>query len=134
MAAGDAAMNGLSKGFGWSRGVDIESRLPDTIEGATSWLYVEGRDHRQSIPGHGRTKRRPLSDVYAWSIRDALPTIPIPLLSPDSDISLDLAKIVAAVDDRGHYERSIDYHAPLALPLGVADRTWAEELARSVPL
>jgi hypothetical protein len=78
-----------------------------------------------------RTDRRPRSDVYAWSIRDKLPTIPIPLLSPDPDIALDLAEVVATVYNRGHYERSIDYHAPLALPLAAADRIWAELQARS---
>jgi hypothetical protein len=79
-----------------------------------------------------RTERRPLSDVYTWSIRDTLPTIPIPLLSPDPDIPLDLAEVFATVYERGHYERSIDYQAPLVLPLAAADRTWAEERARPV--
>ncbi len=78
-----------------------------------------------------RTERRPLSDVYSWSVRDSLPTIPIPLLSPDPDIPLDLAELFATVYHRGHYERSIDYQAPLILPLAAADRTWAEERARS---
>ena len=78
-----------------------------------------------------RTERRPVADVYSWSIRDRLPTIPIPLVSPDPDILLDLARIFAAVYDRGRYDRSIDYQVPLPLPLGTSDRMWAEEVARS---
>ena len=78
-----------------------------------------------------RTERRPLADVYSWSIRDPLPTIPIPLVLPDPDILLDLAPIFAAVYKRSRYDRSIDYQAPLPLPLGTSDRVWAEELARS---
>ena len=73
-----------------------------------------------------RTERRPRSDVYAWSLRDPLPTIPIPLLSPDPDIPLDLAAIFATVYQRGRYEQSIDYGEPLVLPLSAEDRAWAE--------
>lgn len=78
-----------------------------------------------------RRERRPLSDVYSWSIRDRLPTIPIPLLAPDPDVPLDLAAIFATVYQRGQYERSIDYTAPLNLPIGAPDRGWAENLART---
>jgi len=78
-----------------------------------------------------RTERRPLSEVYSWSVRNPLPTIPIPLMAPDLDVPLDLAAIFTAVYQRGQYERSIDYAAPLDLPLGSDDRTWAEDLARS---
>jgi hypothetical protein len=77
-----------------------------------------------------RTDQRPRSDVYTWSVRDSLPTVPIPLVSPDPDIPLDLAELFATVYDRGHYERSIDYRSPLILPLAAADRMWAEEQAR----
>ena len=78
-----------------------------------------------------RTERRPMADVYSWSIRDRLPTIPIPLLAPDRDVPLDLAAIFATVYQRGQYERSIDYTAPLSLPISATDRGWAENLART---
>jgi hypothetical protein len=77
-----------------------------------------------------RRERRPLSDVYSWSIRHRLPTIPIPLLAPDPDVPLDLAAIFATVYQRGQYERSIDYTA-LNLPISATDRGWAEDLART---
>ena len=80
-----------------------------------------------------RTERRPLADVYSWSVRDGLPTIPIPLVAPDPDVPLGLAVIFATVYQRGQYERSIDYLAPLDLPLAAPDRAWAEALARGVP-
>jgi hypothetical protein len=71
-----------------------------------------------------RTEERPLSNVYSWSVRDSLPTIPVPLLAPDPDMPLDLAAIFATVYRRGQYERSIDYGAALDLPLSGADRAW----------
>jgi Protein of unknown function (DUF4058) len=67
----------------------------------------------------------------SWSIRDPLPTIPVPLMAPDPDISLDLAAVFGAVYRRGQYERSIDYQAPLELPLAPKDRTWAQKRARA---
>jgi hypothetical protein len=78
-----------------------------------------------------RAEWRPMSDVYPWSIRDQLPSIPIPLMAPDPDIALDLAAIFATVYQRARYERSIDYTAPLSLPLSAEDRAWAEALARA---
>ena len=78
-----------------------------------------------------RAERRPDCDVFAWTIRDPLPTIPIPLLAPDADVLVDLAPLFASVYDQARYDGSIDYRAPLSLPLGPEDRAWAEELARS---
>jgi hypothetical protein len=77
-----------------------------------------------------RDERRFLSDTYAWSIRDPLPTIPIPLMAPDPDVPLDLAGIFNTVYQRARYERSIDYAAPLGLSLKPEDRAWAESIAR----
>jgi hypothetical protein len=78
-----------------------------------------------------RAERRPDCDVFAWTIRDALPTIPIPLLPPDRDVHVALGPPFAAVYERARYARSIDYSAPLTTPLTPDDRSWAEELARA---
>jgi hypothetical protein len=77
-----------------------------------------------------RSEWRPMSEIYAWSIRHPLPSIPIPLMAPDPDIRLDLAEIFNTVYRRAHYERSINYGVPLELPLKPEDRAWAEEIAR----
>jgi hypothetical protein len=77
-----------------------------------------------------RAERRPDCDVFAWTVRDRLPTIPVPLLAPDADLHVDLAPLFASVYERARYPRSIDYRAPLAIPLDPESRTWAEELAR----
>jgi hypothetical protein len=78
-----------------------------------------------------RAERRFQSDAYAWTIRDPLPTIPVPLKAPDPDILLELAPIFATVYERARLGRSIDYAAPLRLPLSQEDRAWAEALARA---
>jgi Protein of unknown function (DUF4058) len=78
-----------------------------------------------------RAEQRFLSQTYAWTIHDRLPLIPIPLKAPDADVVLDLAAVFARVYEGARYERSIDYTAPLNLPLSDEDRTWAETLARA---
>jgi len=77
-----------------------------------------------------RAAQRTLGDVFAWSIRRPLPSVPIPLEVPDGDIILDLAALFSQAYERGRYSRLIDYRKPLGLPLAAEDRTWAEETAR----
>ena len=77
-----------------------------------------------------RARRRPDCDVYAWTIRDRLPAIPIPLLAPDPDIALDLGRVFATAYERGRYGRLIDYSMPLTLVRKPAERAWAEGIAR----
>jgi Protein of unknown function (DUF4058) len=78
-----------------------------------------------------RWNRRPVCEVYPWSIRRPLPTIRFPLLAPEPDVALDLAAIFATTFERGRYARSIDYQAPLAIGLNPEDRAWAEALAKA---
>ena len=78
-----------------------------------------------------RASCRPNSDVFAWSIRRPLPAIPIPLLDPDSDVPLDLGAVFAQTYDNAPYGGSIDYSAPLLVPLSPEDRAWAEEQGRT---
>ena len=75
-----------------------------------------------------RSGRRPACDVYAWTIRDPLPTIPLPLSEPDPDVPLDLSPAFATAYKRGRYARILRYQQPLTLPLSADDRTWAETI------
>jgi hypothetical protein len=63
-----------------------------------------------------RAGRRPDCDVYAWSIRRALPAIPIPLRPPDPDVLLDLAAVYATAHENGRNARRLDYAAPWPSP------------------
>jgi hypothetical protein len=76
-----------------------------------------------------RGDRRPVCQVYAWTVRDQLPPIPVPLMAPDRDVVIDRASVFAGVYERARYARSIDYAAPLEIPLKPEDKQWAEALA-----
>jgi hypothetical protein len=55
---------------------------------------------------------RAVRQVYAWTLRQPLPAIPIPLLAPDPDAWVDLAAVFRTTYERGRYARSLDYQAP----------------------
>lgn len=94
-------------------------------------LPIKGRfplgDHYAYI---SRGERMPECQLYAWTVRDPLPSIPIPLLAPDPDVVIELGPIFANVYERARNERSINYREPLALPFDADTRAWAEELAQ----
>jgi hypothetical protein len=75
-----------------------------------------------------RANRRPKAEVYAWSLRQPLPVIPIPLKNGDPDVMLDLQVVFTTVYDRARYDLTLDYTARLAPPLGKSDAAWARGL------
>ena len=78
-----------------------------------------------------RAEARPESDVYAWTIRDPLPSIPIPLSPPDPDVMLDLAAVFATAYERARYAELLDYSVPPSSVKKPTDRAWAERTARA---
>jgi hypothetical protein len=76
-----------------------------------------------------REQHRPRVDVYPWSLRDALPTIPVPLKPPDPDVGLDLADAFRLAYHRGRYTGSLPYDAPPPAPLPPDLLRWARTRA-----
>ncbi|MEZ8220671.1 Protein of unknown function (DUF4058) [Candidatus Fervidibacteria bacterium JGI MDM2 JNZ-1-D12] len=74
-----------------------------------------------------RSYRRPYCEVYAWTLRDKMPTIPIPLLKGDPDVTLDLQEIFNTVYDRAGYDYSLDYNREVEPPLKPEDAQWVKE-------
>ena len=74
----------------------------------------------------------PTAEVYAWTLRDRLPTIPIPLRSPDPDVRIDLQELFDRIYDLGRYGRTLRYDLPLpeGVPLHPEDRAWTEGTMR----
>ncbi len=74
-----------------------------------------------------RAERRPLVDVYGWPLLHRLPTIAIPLASPDPDITLDLQAIFNLVYDRAGYDYALDYEQPTIPPLSETELAWLRD-------
>jgi hypothetical protein len=73
------------------------------------------------------------AEYYAFPIRDALPSIRIPLRAGDQDIPLNLQKAIDRAYEGGSYGIRIDYTEPPEPQLSTEDAAWAADLiARSV--
>ena len=66
--------------------------------------------------------------LYPVGLRESLPCIPVPLVSPDPDILLDLQIIFNRLYQEGPYSRLLDYTAPPVPDFAEADATWAAAL------
>ena len=71
-----------------------------------------------------RPRRRPKADVYAWTMQQTLPAIPVPLKGDDPDVMLNLQSVFETVYERARYDLTIDYRAPLV----DADQEWLSNL------
>lgn len=75
-----------------------------------------------------RPNVRPDVDVFAWTLRQPLPTIPIPLAETDPDVLLDLQTAFTHTYDRAGYDYSLDYRDPVDPPLPEPDAAWVANL------
>jgi hypothetical protein len=76
-----------------------------------------------------RGHRRPRTDVFPWTLRQSLPTIPIPLKKDEPEVPLDLQAVFTTVFDRARYQLSLNYTDGPRLPLHESDATWMRQLA-----
>ena len=75
-----------------------------------------------------RGERRPMAELWAFSLRDPLPLIPVPLEPPDSDAPLDLQSAFDSVYEDAGYDYSLDYRRGTTPPLPSLDAEWAAKL------
>jgi Protein of unknown function (DUF4058) len=82
----------------WSRIAPRDALIDQPVNLVEIDLLLDGRPMPmgKNLPAGlhhaivARAPNRPDAQVYAWTIRHALPPIPIPLRAPDADVRLDL--------------------------------------------
>jgi hypothetical protein len=77
-----------------------------------------------------RAWHRRRANVYAWTMRQQLPTIPIPLCQNEPEPHLDLQKAFELTFERAAYQDSLDYSQPLKPAMDQDDSTWMEATLR----
>lgn len=95
---------------------------------------VPTRDDLPSAPYFlfvSRAELRPAVDVWPISLREPLPTVPVPLLEGDADVLLDLQQAFTTIYDALGYDLAVDYSKPPDVPLQADDAAWAEERIRN---
>jgi hypothetical protein len=69
--------------------------------------------------------------VYAWTLRDKLPPIPIPLQKDEAEPMLDLQAAFDLSYDRAAYQDSLDYSQSLQPPACTEDADWIRGLLKA---
>jgi hypothetical protein len=69
--------------------------------------------------------------LHPIRLRDALPSIAVPLRQTDPRVQLDLQALIEHAYGSGRYERRIDYTKPCDPPLEGEDAAWADERLHS---
>jgi hypothetical protein len=72
-----------------------------------------------------RPRKRGNTDLYEFSVRDAIPEVPIPLLPEDPEPLLDLNEVLHDIANRARYDLTVDYGNPPKPPLRTEDEGWA---------
>ena len=69
-----------------------------------------------------RAGQRPVSDVWPIALDQSLPTVPVPLLAGDPDVTLDLQQALTSAYDTSSLDLAIDYTRPPEVPLPAKSR------------
>lgn len=72
-----------------------------------------------------RADRFPKASVWAFTVRDTLPVLPVPLKPADGAVNLDLRPCLDRAYDDAGYQNRIDYTEPPAVALRKLDAEWA---------
>lgn len=75
-----------------------------------------------------RWSQRPRGELYAFNVRQAIPTFSLPLLPGDAEPVVDLGAILHALYERARFDLRLDYDQPPVPPLPETDAAWATAL------
>jgi hypothetical protein len=73
-------------------------------------------------------------EALTWSVRESLPSIPVPLDEGVDEIPLDLARVFSRTYRTGGFRRILNYGADPRPPLAPEDAAWADALLRAAGL
>lgn len=74
-----------------------------------------------------RSDRRPTAELYRFNLQQAIPPVPIPLITNEPEPLLDLQPSLQRVYQKGRYSLAIDYSKPPIPPLEDSDADWVAE-------
>ncbi|MEM9161545.1 MAG: DUF4058 family protein [Cyanobacteria bacterium P01_F01_bin.4] len=72
-----------------------------------------------------RCDQRPAADLYAFGLREPIPSFLLPLKTGEQDLLVPLQAVFTEVYEQARYRSRIDYHQTLVGPvLGAEDQAW----------
>jgi hypothetical protein len=80
-----------------------------------------------------RAPAAPHCRVWPATYQHRLPAIPVPLLEPDPDLTLDLQPLIDGIYSLGRYHERIDYARPLTPALSGEEADWVRSVLKDRP-
>ncbi|GET44109.1 DUF4058 family protein [Microseira wollei] len=81
-----------------------------------------------------RGDRRPQAQLYAFNLRQTIPSFPLPLNPGDPEPIIDLQTLLNGLYERARYHLAIDYSQAPVQPLKAEDVSWVDTLLREQEL
>ncbi|MFB2973090.1 DUF4058 family protein [Aerosakkonema sp. BLCC-F183] len=81
-----------------------------------------------------RSNRRPTASLYAFNLRDAIPSFHLPLESGESEPLVELQSLLNNIYDEASFDMAIDYDRQPVPQLKPEDAVWVDELLRTQKL
>ncbi len=92
-------------------------------------FWGNGRDsHYRILVRRGEQRGR--ADLYAFNVRDPIPSFPLPLQKGDVEPVIDLKPLLDELYDEASYDLRVNYTQPPVPPLSDADAQWAIQVLR----
>ncbi len=79
-----------------------------------------------------RAQQRPFADLLPFTVRQAIPTFPLPLAMGEAEPQVDLGRLLHELYDIAGYDLWVDYRRPPNPLLADEDAAWAQALLRGV--
>ncbi|MFM9963751.1 MAG: DUF4058 family protein [Planctomycetaceae bacterium] len=99
----------------------------DLLRGGQRMPLCEPRPRGDFFAMISRVEKRPRVEVFAWTLRQRMPVISVPLAKGDPDVKLELQAVFDTVYVRAHYELSLNYQTELRPTLNADEAAWIRE-------
>lgn len=119
---------------------DYERKRTQIFQSLTNFVEIDLLRAGEPLPLNKRVPRsdyrilvsrgwtRPRARLYTFSLRDPLPTIPVPLSRGEAEPELELNRVLQDLYTRARFDLRLDYDRPPEPPCGEEDLTWARKL------
>ena len=77
-----------------------------------------------------RFEQRPRADLYAFNLKQTIPTFPLPLRREDKEPILDLQELINGIYERASYDLVIDYNQEPIPALSDENKVWVDEILK----
>ncbi|XHX79481.1 MAG: DUF4058 family protein [Stenomitos frigidus ULC029] len=130
-----------NKRSGEGRNAYLQKRQ-QTLSTTTHWVEIDLLRGGESMPMLkavrsdyrvlvSRSQDRPQAQLYAFSLRQLIPPLPMPLRPGETEPLLELQPLLQRVYDRARFELAIDYRQPPTPKLSHDDWEWLQSFLRN---